>query len=95
MLRILILVLIFDNFTHGIPTPDRTQTRVCSKNRCCTTESTSKIIESSATEQEIAPGRCALPATVDPEGIYLLLSCSRHQTIKFPNSESPIFCLLA
>ena len=70
MLRILILVLIFDKFTHGIPTPDRTQTRVCSENRCCTTESSSKIIESSATEQEIAPDRCALPATVDPEGIF-------------------------
>ena len=24
-----------------------------------------------------------------------LLSCSRHLTTKFPNSESPIFCLLA
>ena len=74
MLRILILVLIFDNFTHGIPTPDRTQTQVCSENRCCTAESSSTIIESSATEQEqeIAPGRCSLPATVDPEGILLL-----------------------
>ena len=74
MLRVLILVLIFDNFTHGIPTPDRTQTRVCSENRCCTTESSSTTIESSATEQEqeITPGRCALPATVDPEGIFLL-----------------------
>ena len=24
-----------------------------------------------------------------------ILSCSRHRTTKFPNSESPIFCLLA
>ena len=24
-----------------------------------------------------------------------LISCSRHRTTKFPNSESPIFCLLA
>ena len=74
MLRILILVFIFNNFTHGIPTPDINKPRVCSENRCCTTESSTTIIESSATEQkqEIAPGRCALPATVDPEGIYLL-----------------------
>ncbi len=73
MLRILILVLIFDKFTHGIPTPDKTQTRVCGENRCCSTESSSSIVESGTTELEKTPGRCALPASVDPEGIFLTI----------------------
>ena len=89
MLQILILVLIFDNFTNGIPTPDRTQTRVCSENRCCTTEPSSTIIESSATEQEqkIIPGRCALPNSVDTKVFYFPVTSGMSECLKIGGGE--------
>ena len=38
-----------------------------------------------------------MEANLNTKAIFkkCVLSCSRHRTTKFPNSESPIFCLLA